>query len=144
MIALDFRPDRKKLREFGVLAFFVFGGLAALTWVAKGPGVWLASLGSWVVPLLCAVAISSLAFSVVFPSGNRPLYVGLMLVGYPVGIVISYTLLAVLFFGVIGPVSVGLRIARRGHTLRTLDPRLGSYWSTRTGERSVESYFRQF
>jgi hypothetical protein len=144
-LALDLRPDARKLRAFGWIALCVLGGLGLALLRSLGP---LArALGPAREPVahaLLAVALLSAAVSLVYPRGNRVLYVGLSVLAYPFGLVLSYALLAVIFFGVFLPLGVLLRLAGKDPLERRFEPARPSYWTTPRQPRDKASYFRSF
>lgn len=138
------RPDDRTLRQFGWIACGVFGALAACARYEAGPfssGLGAHRLG--VAGALAAVAAVSGACALLWPRGNRALYVALSVVAYPIGWIVSYAVLGVLFFAVLTPIGLALRAAGVDPLQRT---RTGarSYWTKTRAKRSKESYFRQF
>ena len=85
-----------------------------------------------------------LVLSLLAPAANRPLYVALVLITYPIGVVLSHVLLAVVFFGVITPVGLFFRLVGRDPLRRRFDPQAESYWVPYRPPDSMERYFRQF
>jgi len=63
---------------------------------------------------------------------------------YPIGVVVSYLLLALLFFAVLGPTALVLRILRRRPIQLGFDPKATSYWTKARHRTSKERYFRQY
>lgn len=145
MIEIDLRPDEKTLRQFGFIAFFGFGFLAALAWFE-----WLIfsfGLGEarpLVAGALAALAVVSALLSLVYPKANWPIYVGLTLLAFPIGFVLSYVILGTLFYGMITPVGFVMRLIGRDPMHRGFDREATSYWVTVAGERPKASYFKQF
>jgi len=145
MIELDFDPDERTLRHFGWIALVGFGFVATIAWLeilifAFGLG----SARPWVAGAFAALALLSGLLSVVYPKGNRGIYVALAVVTYPIGFVLSYVIMGLLFFGIIAPTSLALRIAGHDPMNRRYDPKAASYWSTCRPERDKSSYFKQF
>lgn len=145
MVELDWNPDRRTLRQFGAVALVGFGAIAALAW-----NEWLVfsfGLGAarpWVAGVLAGLGVLGGIFGLVAPAANKPLYVGVSLVAFPIGFVLSYLILGFLFYGIIAPVGAGLRIAGKDPMARRLEPDAPSYWSDARPPRSRESYFRQY
>ncbi len=98
----------------------------------------LAGLLFWLAAALC-VAILALA-----PAGLRPIYVGLTILTLPIGYVLSYVLLAVLWYLIITPVAVVSRLVRRGPIHLKFDRQAPTYWAPRKDADDIEQYFRQF
>ena len=145
MVELNLRPDARTLRQFGWVALGGFGLLALLA----GNG-WLvfAHLGEGArVPVasgLAALAGVSAFFSLVFPKANLPVYLGLTILAFPIGFVLSYVIMATLFYVVIAPIGFVLRLVGQDPMDRRFLPRAKSYWLDARLKRPRESYFKQF
>ena len=75
--------------------------------------------------------------------GER-LYATWMLAVLPVGWAISHVLLALVYFGVITPIGLGLRLLGRDLLGRRADPNATTYWQERSPRRDPRRYMRQF
>ena len=145
LVEIDLRPDAKTLRQFGFIAFFGFGLVAVLAWFE-----WLVfsfGLGSarpLVAGSFAGLAVLSALLSLVYPKANWPIYVGLTLAAYPIGFVLSYVIMGTLFFGLITPVGLIMKLLGRDPMHRGFDRDAESYWVNVEGGRPKESYFRQF
>ena len=145
MIELDFNPDDRTLRQFGFIALVGFGFVAAIAWFE----VLLFAFGLgdgriWVAGAFAGLALLSGLLSAVYPKGNRAIYVGLAVITYPIGFVLSYLIMGLLFFGIIAPTSMALRIVGHDPMSRKYDPEAPSYWSQCRPERAKSTYFKQF
>jgi hypothetical protein len=127
-------PSERDLRIFGWLlaAFFVvWGGIVRVrtgsTLIAGG--VWAGGLGV------------SLAYFAV-PALRWPLYTLWMRAVYPIGWIVSHFALAVIFYGVLTPTGLVLRLFGRDPLHLRFDPRERSYW-TRIPPQERSRYFRQ-
>jgi hypothetical protein len=145
LVEINFNPDTKTLRQFGVIAFVAFGVLAALAYYEKL--IFSLGLGDSRMPLvLTFAALGSIAafFSLVAPRANRVLYVGLTLLAFPIGFVLSYVIMGTLFFLIIGPIAVLFRLLGRDPMHRRYDRNASSYWQDAHPARDKESYFHQY
>lgn len=145
LVDLNLNPDDRTLRQFGLIALLGFGALAALAYYEKL--VFSFGLGEARVPLAAALAglgLLAAMFSLVAPRLNRFLFVGLSVLAYPIGFVLSHLIMAALFFLVIGPVALIFRLLGRDSMHRSYDPKATSYWSPVGPRRSKESYFHQY
>src|SRR5262249_49359750 len=77
------------------------------------------------------------------PQLVRWLFVGLVLVTYPIGRAVSLVLLGVLFYAVLTPLALAFRAAGRDPLLMRRSER-ETYWQPRVADRPAASYFRQF
>jgi len=145
MLKLDLDPDDRTLRQFGFIAVAGFGLLAAAAWLE-----WLifsGGLGSWRTPValsLMCVGMLAGACSWIAPRANRPLYLALTLLTFPIGFVVSHVVLAVLFFGLFVPIGLALRCFGRDPLERERDTGRASYWIDARPMRAPDDYFKQF
>lgn len=145
LVELNLNPDQKTLRQFGVIAFIGFGVLGLLAYYEKL--IFAFGLGSarlTVVAVLVGIGTLALLFSLVFPKANRVLYVGLTLLAFPIGFVLSYVIMGTLYFLIIGPIAIAFRLFGRDAMHRRYDPNAGSYWTEASPPRDKESYFHQY
>jgi len=145
LVEINFNPDGKTLRQFGVIAFIGFGVLAALAYYEKL--IFSFGLGEARVPAaatMLGLGSVALLFSLVAPKANRFLYVGLTLLAFPIGFVLSYVIMGTLFFLIIGPIALGFRLFGRDSMHRKYDPSASTYWSAAHPPRDPESYFHQY
>ena len=145
MIELDWHPNRETLRRFGWIAVVGFSFLALIAWqewllFAFGLGV----ARTAVTAFFAGLAILAGFFSLVAPGANRPIYLGLAIVTFPIGFVLSYILMGLLFYGLITPVGLLCRLLGRDTMKRHFDADAATYWSDCRPGRSKESYFKQF
>ena len=144
-IEINFHPDDRTLRQFGWIALAGFGFVAAIAWFevlvfSFGLGV----ARPWVVGVCGGLGGVAALFSLVHPRANRPIYVGLAVLTYPIGFVLSYLILGILFFGMIAPVAIVFKAIGRDPMRRHFQKEAESYWSDARPGRSSESYFKQF
>jgi hypothetical protein len=134
LIRINTRPSPRQLLVFA-LAWLVFAGLLGLTqWIGGRP---TAAFVCWVLGLGVPAAGAG------WPGGLRLLYVGLSYATYPIGFVVSSLVLAALYYVVLTPIGLILRLCRHDPLQRRFDPRSASYWHSCPGPRSPDSYFRQ-
>ena len=145
LVEINFNPDTKTLRQFGVIAFVGFGLLAALAYYERL--IFSFGLGEARMPVVMTfAALGTIAalFSLVAPRANRLLYVGLTLLAFPIGFVLSYVIMGTLFFLIIGPIAVLFRLFGQDPMHRGYDPNASTYWLKARPERDKESYFHQY
>jgi len=145
LVEINFRPDGRILRQFGWIALGGFGLLALCAW-----NEWLVfrhGLGGAREPVAFALlglgALSAL-FSFAFPRANAPLFVGLSVIAFPIGFVLSYVIMATLFYVVIAPVGALMRLFGKDPMDRRLLPNAATYWVDARPPRAKADYFKQF
>jgi len=145
MIEIDFDPDERTLRQFGWIALAGFGLLAGLAWFEKL--LFAFGLGEARAPVagaLLAVGVLAAGIGLVHPRANRFLFVGLAVLAFPIGFVLSYVIMTTLFFVIIGPIGVVMRLVGHDPMRRELDPAAESYWTPADPMPPRERYFKQF
>jgi len=133
---IQFRPPRKTLREFAGLWLIFFGGFALWQGLARGR--------TGAAYILAAVALTVAALGFIRPEAIRLLYVGWMVLAFPIGWLVSQVLVVVLYFGVFTPIAFVFRLVGRDALHRTRRPDAESYWVPKPMSADVRSYFRQF
>ena len=74
----------------------------------------------------------------------RPLYLAISVIGYPIGWLVSHLILGFIYFGVITPIGLALRVSGRDPLARKADATTSTHWKDRAGARGADGYFRQF
>ncbi|MBY0398917.1 hypothetical protein K2X89_01385 [Myxococcota bacterium] len=121
MVEINWQPDERTLRQFGWIAlvgFLLVALLAWNEWLVFSVG--LGSARTAVAGAFAGLGVLSALFSLAAPKANKPIFLGLTLLSYPIGFVLSYVIMGFLFFGLITPLGLAFRLAGK------------------------ESYFRQF
>jgi hypothetical protein len=145
MVEINWQPDERTLRQFGWIALGGFSLVALLAW-----NEWLVfsmGLGSaraTVAGAFAGLGVLSALFSLVAPNANKPIFLGLTLLSYPIGFVLSYVIMGFLFFGLITPVGLVFRLIGKDPLNRSFDRAASTYWSDPRPRRGKDSYFRQF
>jgi hypothetical protein len=133
---IPWTPSSKTLRHFAGLWSLVFAGLACWHgWMSDRPvvGAVFAGLGCTVGPL-----------GLVVPAAIRPLFVGWMILAFPVGWVVSNSVLAILFYGVFTPVGLVFKLIGRDVLCRRYRHNRATYWTAKPTATNLRSYFRQY
>ncbi|MGA3284193.1 MAG: SxtJ family membrane protein [Verrucomicrobiota bacterium] len=133
---IPFHPTPKSLRQFAVAWLFFFLAFGVHQYLARGRHELGLTLG------VLAVVIGLLGLS--RPATVRWLYVGWMVLAFPIGWVISQVALALMFYGIITPIAVFFRIRGRDLLCRKPAPEGTSYWTPKETPQDVRSYFRQY
>lgn len=133
---IDWNPSAELLAKFSQWAMFFLGMVAfPLALYRDRPA---AAWTFWVL----AVVIRVLGLAK--PAWLRPIYVGLMLVTWPIGFVVSYVTLGVIYYGVFTPVALLFRLIGRDALERRFDPQAGTYWEAYQPDQGLARYLRQF
>jgi hypothetical protein len=133
---IPFDPPRTTLRQFAGLWLVFFGGMALWQALVRGhPG--LASI-------LALLALTIGPLGLTRPEWMRWIYVGWMILAFPIGWTISQVMLAVMFYGLFVPIGVMFRLFGRDPLHRARRPELKSYWTPKAAPADLHRYFKQF
>lgn len=144
VVEINWKPDQRTLRQFGYIALAGFGLLALLAW--KEAMVFSFGLGDarmTVTAIFAGLGVFSALASLVAPVLNKPVYLALTVLSYPIGFVMSYVIMGTLFYLVIGPIALALRLTGRDSMHRKYDPSARSYWVKVVTPQDKTKYFRQ-
>lgn len=146
VVEIDWNPTPKMLRVFGRIGVVVFLLLAAIVLFAGKFMFWSVAPGA-VRPVTVSLAGLSVfcgLFAAAAPRVLWPLYIFMTVVFYPVGFVLGYVMMGVVYFLVITPIAVIFKIIGRDAMTREFDPSAETYWIKRRPPASVKRYLRQF
>lgn len=132
LVSIDRQPQRATLRSFGVALAVLCG--------ARGIWIWTHSVYT-TATLLGSLGVALACIALLRPRILHWPYVLLGVLSFPLRWLLSYLVLAILYFAVITPVACGVRIARK---LRARDEAPHSHWRHSPPRGDKPSYFRQF
>jgi len=135
MIEINWKPDRRTLRQFGLIGLAVFGGLCALTTSKHGVDWRTWALGAGAA--YCGLGALAL------PAALKPLFVGMSVAGAPIGWVVSHVILAIVYFLILTPLGLVMKLIGRDSMERRFDRAAKTYWVARRTDVESARYFRQ-
>ena len=136
LIDRDREPTVGELRVFGLL-IAVFGGVVGAL-VLYRTSSWRAAIAIWSVGLLlciCYYGIPSLRFGI---------YRAWMILVFPIGWFISHAMLALVYYLVLSPIGLLMRLVGREPLERSLDRTATTYWTPESGKQPAQRYFHQY
>lgn len=136
MIEINRRPSPLDLRWFGFILPVFFGALgASLRFKLGHPGAAWALWGVGLVVTAAYAGVRALRF---------PLYQGWMHFFFPLGWTVSHAVLAVVFYGVVTPVALLMKLVRYDPMNRRWDRNAATYWTERRTGGGLSRYLRQY
>ena len=132
---LPLNPSRSTLRQFAVLWVVCFLTLAGRHALQQGAD--LTAL------LFAGVSLVGVA-GVARPALLRPIFVGWMILVFPVAWTTSHVVLALMFFGLFTPLACLFRLRGRDALARHAVPAGETYWAPRPATADLRRYSRQF
>lgn len=133
LFAIDHHPSKSQLRVFAAtwLGFFLAAGIL---FAVRGhlPIAW----ACWSLAPLAALLLPTPL--------TRLLYLAMSYATYPVGVVISWLLFALVYYGVLTPIGGVLKLLGYDPLKRRFDATQTSYWEPHRPPTDPKRYFRQF
>jgi hypothetical protein len=137
LIEINRYPKRNELRNFAMIALIASVIVASLLYLLKGVRI------QWAV-IIFAAGFGIFLSSLVSLKLTRIIYLGLILVTFPIGWVVSLILLAAFYFLLLTPLGLLFRLLGRDPLGRRFDPEAKSYWLARRETDSLDRYFHQY
>ena len=129
-------PTRKALRQFAGAWLFFFSAIGAYQYLARGHH----QLGL----ALMAGAVVFGVWGLIHPPALRWIFVAWMTLAFPIGWVLSQTMLLLMFYVLLTPVALFFRLRGRDLLGRKPAPGRPSFWTPKQTPRDIRSYFRQY
>lgn len=136
VIEINRNPTARELRAFGV-------GLLAFVCVAGGVAYWRTGHAQAPAYVWGVGAVLVSAYFLV-PRLRRPIYLAWTYAMFPIGWLVSHLVLAAVFYLVVTPIGVVMRLLGRDPLQRRFDPSANTYWVPHDPGEDVTRYFRQF
>jgi len=136
MTKLNLNPSRKELRQFAVLQVAFFAIIATM----------LHRRGTDISTAMLIVGLSAVVGLIGWfvPAFMRIIYIVWMAAVFPIGWTVSHLLLAMVYYLVVTPLSLLMRLCGRDPIQRTFDHSAKTYWQPRPVSSPTKRYFRPF
>jgi hypothetical protein len=137
LIEINWNPDKKELRKFGLIALFVLGAAACVSrFVFLAPA--LASI------IVASVGLLIFIVTLISVKAARAIYLGMTFAALPIGLVVSVVLMAIFYFLILTPIGLFFKIIGRDLLQRKFEPDSQTYWCKKQNNDDPERYFHQF
>ena len=137
LMKINWSPNHKELRKFGIISLIASALIALLLYVPRGLGIqWAAAI--------CFVGLVIFISSMISLKVTRGIYLGLILLTMPIGLVVSFTLMAIFYFLLLTPLGLIFRLIGRDSLGSKFDSNTNSYWIVRRPPENLDRYFHQF
>ena len=136
LVDINWNPSRKELRVFSLL-LIGFGAIVAVILYRR-----LESQAPSEVVLFITGALG--LTGLVAPLLVRPVYLLWMGLAFPIGWVVSHVMMLAVYYLVLTPIGLVMRLCGRDPMQRQLDRDAKTYWLPRSTRSDLKSYFRQF
>ena len=136
MIDMTRKPKPQDLRWFGAIMLVFFSALAAVArFKLHAPAV-----AATLVGVGTALAV---VYYLIKPL-RVPLYLAWMRIFFPLGWIVSHAIVAVIYYLVVTPIGVAMRVVGRDPMRRRFLRDAKTYWTPTRREASLSQYFRQY
>jgi hypothetical protein len=136
LIQINLKPSGRDLRWFGAIVLLFFGLIGALVLWRSG------SMTAAVVLWSIGAALSAVYYGL--RPFQRPMYLGWMFLLFPIGWTISHLILAIVYYLVLTPIGLIMRLFGRDPMERRFRPEAPTYWVEHRPAGELGRYFRQF
>ena len=133
---LPLNPTAKALRQFATAWLVFFLAFGAVQYFKRGHP----TLGLIVMGLAVVIGVLGL----ICPPAVRWIFVGWMVLAFPIGWVVSQLILVLMFFCVLTPVAWFFRLRGRDLLHRRPSPAGASLWVPKEMPTDMRRYFRQY
>jgi hypothetical protein len=136
LVEINWNPEKKELRKFGLIGLVVLGAAGFILRFVFG------AAGTWAV-LPGAAGLCIFLVTLTSAKAGRAIYLGLTFAALPIGLVISFLLMAAFYFLVLTPVGLIFKLSGRDALERRFEPDAPTYWTKRRHIDDPERYFHQ-
>lgn len=146
VVKIDWNPDEKGYRKFGITVFVGFTIIGAFLWLVGGSLAETRETGRFVwgpLPWFTLIPAAVMVLALAAPRASRPLYVAWMGIAFVMGTIISTVILAFIYWVLFGLVATLFRLRRRDR-LVLREPGGRSTWMEASPAPAREQYERQF
>jgi hypothetical protein len=146
LIEINWNPSRKTLRDFGLIGLIACPVLGGIFYCFAHFGIFhrFAHLSDGACLVIAAIGVILFTVSRLSLTLTRWIFIGLTLMGAPIGFVVGVVVLGIVFFGLLTPVGLAFRLAGRDPLRLRRDPSRTSNWQPHTQIHDLKRYFRPF
>ena len=132
---INWHPDKKFIRNFGIIVLIM---LPLISYLLQRQGhismEWFWGIcGGGVGIFLCCLVSYSI---------GRSIYLAFAILTYPIGLVVSFLLIGLLYYAVITPIGLIFMLLKKDPLSRRFDRSADSYWLERGKPKNINSYYR--
>jgi hypothetical protein len=142
LMDIHWNPTHRQLRQFGWIALVALplAGWAVQHFTSPTE---LSATGASVIAGLFAVGVILAIVGTVAPHALQPVFVGAMIVTWPIGWVVREIMMVLIYYGLFMPTAIVFRLIGRDPLQRAIDRQAKSYWTPKKNPAHIEHYFRQ-
>jgi hypothetical protein len=137
LVKINWNPTNKELRQFGWIAIIAMSLIATLCYYVKHVELKYCAVIFYIGVVIFIISLISLKLT-------KYIYVGMSAATFPIGMCISFIVMAIFFYIVITPIGLIFRLFGRDSMKRRFEPEKESYWILHKQNENLRRYFRQF
>lgn len=137
LVSLNLSPSEKQLKDFGFISLIMFFVIGLLLFG-------LGKIPVKVFMVFCLVGAVLYVLGRISVVLIKPIYLGMILLTFPIGWVVSHLMMGLFYYGIITPVALLFRLLNRDPLCKKYEPDAETYWLRYKQKRSAKDYFRQF
>ena len=137
IVSVNWKPSQRDLKGFRWIALVALPLIGLMLYFVKQVDWrWCAAIGAaggfiWISGLISYRL-------------TRMIYLTLVTLTLPIGLVVSLTIMALFYFAIITPLGLLFRVMGRDSMCRRFDANAKTYWIPHEPSRAAERYFQQF
>ncbi len=135
LVEVNLNPSKQELKWFGLIVLVFFALVGAIVW-------WTAMAPRAASAIVAFGAMLCVAYYAVAPL-RLPMYLGWMHLVFPIGWVLSHLLFGAIYFLIVTPIGLTMRLTGRDPLRRHRPSNAVSSWTKRPAA-DPDRYFRQF
>lgn len=136
VLDINWNPSDRQLRQFALLLAALLIGVAF--WL-----YWRSPASPWATASLLAAATAG-GIGLMRPGLMRIVYVTWMAAVFPIGWTVSHVVLAAIYYLVITPIGIIMRVCRYDPMQRRFERNAQTYWKRREEQNDTKRYFKQY
>lgn len=134
-VRINRHPKPRELVVFATAWMIVVGTIGLFQWMEEYAAA---------AKICWGLALAVPGIGALWREGLRRFYVALMYAVFPIGWLVSTLVLVALYYGVLTPIGLLLRLRGHDPMQRTPATRADTYWQPRPPRRPAVRYFRQY
>jgi hypothetical protein len=135
LIEINLNPSKQELKWFGLIVLVFFALVGGIVW-------WTVMAPRAASAVVAFGAVLCVAYYAVAPL-RLPMYLGWMHLVFPIGWVLSHLLFGVIYFLILTPIGLTMRLIGHDPLRRRRPSSTASCWMERPAA-DLDRYFRQF
>lgn len=137
LVKINWNPTDKELRQFGWIAIAAMSVIAGIFHYLKGVQIKYCAVLFCIGLLIFIISLISLKLT-------RFIFVGMSAAAFPIGMCVSFIIMAIFFYIVITPIGLIFKLAGKDPMKRGYEPQNESYWLEHKQNENMKRYFHQF